>query len=87
MMKCDRFLRTLCLARKPLAMAAGMALLGLPTAAEPAKANATKPVAAAGAPTKAEVAKLLTDADRLGPEVGPLAHALVDRFLDDVARR
>ena len=30
---------------------------------------------------------LLTDADRLGPEVGPLAHALVDRFLDDVARR
>ena len=29
----------------------------------------------------------LTDADRLGPMVGPLAHALVDRFLDDVARR
>ena len=30
---------------------------------------------------------LLDDADRLGPEVGPRAHALVDRFLDDVARR
>jgi GMP synthase-like glutamine amidotransferase len=30
---------------------------------------------------------LLDDADRLGPEVGPQAHALVDRFLDDVALR